>query len=396
MKKTIALFLVLALFALTGCERAGEKNERTVDTVRSFSQPYKIVIAAETGDTVYYMGSYDRVIKYVDKATGITGPLCGKPECKHNDETCNAYTGGLLRGLYTYNGRLYWMDNDPDDGEAVALFSVAPDGTDRRKVTSLSRDLYGTGSHSFTSFALGDGYLYYGVVSWAVENGEVNNYNYVRAIPLDPEEESFEIMRERATEFPDGITIQLYGDYLYIHTSDGDGGRFTLRRWNVNTREFEMLIDEPNASTTLNMWVTDDGVYFDRNGGDIYRYDLETGEYNKLFTEEVGRFAAIFMDNIVTGFELSNKGDSSYDFHVAIDDFEGNTLVDETYQFELGYAYYDDEHVLGRDENYAYYAMYDTGNDIVGYKTYYIAIIKVALDGSGAEVLCETTEERQL
>ena len=43
-------------------------------------------------------------IKYLDKATGICLPLCGKPECLHDNDTCNAYVPGMIDGWGSCRG----------------------------------------------------------------------------------------------------------------------------------------------------------------------------------------------------------------------------------------------------------------------------------------------------
>ncbi len=78
MKRTLAALIALTFLFLAGCGTSGtEETERGIDTARSFAHSYKVVQAAETEDTIYYIGEHDNFIKYVDKATGITGPCAG-------------------------------------------------------------------------------------------------------------------------------------------------------------------------------------------------------------------------------------------------------------------------------------------------------------------------------
>ena len=75
---------------------------------------------------------------YYDKATGEYGPLCAKPECLHNDSSCNAMIDGRAGTLSYADGRLYYKVSLDDlrRGEGVAMgscFSIALDGADRRK-----------------------------------------------------------------------------------------------------------------------------------------------------------------------------------------------------------------------------------------------------------------------
>ena len=399
MKKTIALFLVLALFTLTGCESAGEKKERTVDTARSFTRYYHFTWGAETEDTVYFMGDDDIFIKYVDKATGIAGPLCGKPECKHNDENCNAYTY-LSDCLIMGGDRLYWICDTQEDFTMRSLFSAALDGTDRREEARYSKDWFGKGYSTFPWYIYHDGYIYYGAQINVIENGEMNGYNYVCALPIDPDEEPFVILNEK-TAGDYNLTMQYYDGYLYIITNDRvenqetDRPRydFRIRRWNVETQETETLYEDLNSPYhwTMELWVTDEYVYFDREDySKIYRYDFKTGECGEFFDfEQIGLGLGI-ADNIVVGCDKVDGDTESYELRIRIKDFDGNILIDDTYSLKPEFTKFGTPMLLGRDENYVYCVIKGSEETDTGINRKYTGIIQVALDGSGAKVLCET------
>lgn len=425
MKRIITIFLALALLFLAGCDSPGAEEARTVDTARSFVHYYKAVLAAETADTIYYIGEFDTFIKYADKATGVTGFLCGRPDCKHNDENCNAYTA--VSGpdcLFTDAGRLYWVCDSIDDFKTCSLYSAAPDGTDRREELAIDRELLARNASSLAYFILHEGCLYYGVVEKVIENGEAVHYFYVRAFPLDPNEESFEILRERAeVDFdPKNLTMQFYGNSLYIITSDFSGPEdedgsalhdLRLLRWSAETRALETLYEDLGSPLTFTteLWVTDEGVYFDRHSRKspgawnvgIYKYDFETGECGFQFDIGVDGTNVGIADDLITGFTIDNSG-GIYDYHIVMKDFAGNILSDETYTFDLTdvclfYSPGVGTRFLGRDESYAYYAPYatydsdNTGESIQHNST---TIIQVALDGSGAKELCSFVEDHIL
>lgn len=420
MKKTILLTVALALLFLAGCGSSGTEEERGVDTARSFVHYYKIVLAAETEDTIYYIGDYDCFIKYVDKATGITGVLCGRPDCKHNDETCSAYTAVLgPYCLFTNDGRLYWVCDSVDNFKTCSLYSVALDGTGRREELAIDTELLGRNVGSYRNFAFQEGCLYYGVIEYEIENGETVYYNYVRAFPLDSKEEDFVILQEKSevNSGVDTLTMQFYGNSLYIITNNlsravvEDGPTlydFRLRRWNVETHELETLYEDLGSSLhfTSELWVTDEGVYFDRHSWKspgspvvgIYRYDFETGECGFQFDIGVDGTNVGIADDLITGFTINNSG-GVYDYHIVMKDFDGNILSDETYTFDLKdvYQFYSPgvgTRFLGRDESYAYYAPYGSHTDTdEGVQSHYTTVIQVALDGSGAKELCSFVED---
>lgn len=61
-----------------------------------------------------YYFQHDLMIYYIDKETGESTALCGKPDCDHtyseSDRSCNAYTNA--RFLTYYDGKLYYSNTD--------------------------------------------------------------------------------------------------------------------------------------------------------------------------------------------------------------------------------------------------------------------------------------------
>lgn len=422
MKRNILpLFALLIMVSLLGCVKPTQKEKRDFDSTRSFSHYYTSVRAAETPDTIYFLGDTNLYLKYVDKASGINGVFCGKPECRHQTKDCNAYLGLIVDALFVDSGRLYWISTEFDSRLKDFIYSMALDGTDRRQGAELPEDFIPSGTAAHRHYVLHDGWLYFGDVSEEIVDGEPILHNYVAAFPLDASQEPLVILRE---ETPEGgynnLSIQFYGGYLYILTNGrsalaGENESLyhcRLRRWETKTGELEMLYedDKSELNWTSELWVTDDGVIFNRNPtytqdvpleNRIYKYDFNSGECEYLFDNGLYGWAnmGLIADNLVTGYQLTNNDNGIYDFYVVLKDFKGNVLVDETYTLDIrdGYTHYGlfglshGIDFLGRDENYAYYSFYEpSGDDHVSY----ISIVAVALDGSGAKVLCTQTEDQ--
>lgn len=72
---------------------------------------------------VYY--SSDGISKYVK--------LCSKPDCRHSDNYCNAYTGS--NSIAYYDGYMYYVTIDQYD---YCLFRMNMDGTNHVKIKSIS------------------------------------------------------------------------------------------------------------------------------------------------------------------------------------------------------------------------------------------------------------------
>lgn len=404
------MFLTLTLSACGNGQTETVDSGREIDTTRSFFQGLTLTKAAETEDTIYFIGRYSDVIRYVDKATGISGPLCGRPDCLHNGEDCNAYTNSytVTGGLSVYEGRLYWVISQPGSGYLV--YSAALDGTDHREEAALGREL-SPNSNSNMSMALFDGYMFIACERSLIEDGEDVRYNYLCAIPLESEEEPFVILQEK-TDYNYTVAMQLYDGGLYIITDDICGSfedyvkleqsdrrcNFKIRRWDMEARALETVYEEEESVIydPAQLWVTDDCILFtnvsvEMDERQIYKYDFETGECGYLFSSGLeSTWGAIGVtDGIVSGYPTILNGGNN-EMHVVLKDFDGNVLINEIYELDLGDEFgvenFGQLDLLGRDEDHVYYSIYTP-------EIRYTAIVSVALDGSGARVMCAVTED---
>ena len=396
MKRTGILFLALSLLTLTAC-RVGKMNgDANFDSERGFIHMLRETCATE--DAFYYGDGH--LIYYVDRNTGISMPLCGKPECEHNNDTCNAYYPGALYNICNYNGRLYIIRS------GVKIYSCNYDGTNRQEVMTLSRDLIpicGLYGH----FQLHRGYLYYSGVGETVENGEAKYIYQICTFPLDSDGEGFMIFEGDAGSSLSTPVMQPYGDELYIllSTYDANGGAqhgFAVKRWDTQAKELEDLYESDNVlfNYVVDMWVMGEGIVFqgftdEEMETGVYKFDFESREVEKLFVAapaSTGIYARVGIGNhVVVGHTNTDENGA---FYILIKDFEGNALVEDAYTLDLPtnrYILY----FLGSDGTGAYFQATGSLQDQDG-NTYanYISIIAIPLDGSGAYVLSNMIIER--
>ena len=351
------------------------------DFDRRFSQIGSNVCSTE--NTVYfsYLMGVD-LIYFADKTTGICLPLCGKPECTHDGENCNAYIGRGLHGLTCYDGRLYWVGEDRFMGN-WHIFSMAYDGTDRR----MGRELSDWGSCLQAQFH--KGYLYRSYYAQEVVNGVAKDTLYVSAYPMEGDGEGIVILSEEIDY--QQLAIQAYGDALYI-AFEMENGTFALYRWSTRVGELETLFRETVPfNWNRQLWVTEDGVILDGSvptgpDGDpwasrennIYLFSFDSSKIELLYQywsgEEDG-MNVIFGDGAVIANWMPEPGR----LRVLVRDFGGQPLLDET--FEAGDWYYAPPvrngpmTGFGMDESYLYFFKY-------GEK-----FISVAWDGSEIKLL---------
>ena len=425
MKRTTALLLTpLLLLTLTGCDKK-EEIDTSLDSNRAFIHYESWEQVCETEDTVYFTGSSGQLVHYYEKATGVSGVLCGKAECEHSTaggSKCNAYIGSSSGDLCVYNNRLYWIDGWSN------ICSMALDGTDHRRDRTRDAELYSDHTGGSSSI-FHRGFAYTWVKNYTVRDGkEVVRLDFA-AIPLNPDEEPHMIFQEElsdiAVRYSSTIVMHAYGDNIYILTNavgtsheDDPEARpefydLQIRRCNVVTEELTTLYHDSQShiDETVEMWATDDGLLFsgfwDVEGeysDDIYKLDFESGELVKLFSiDHIPGFA----DNLIAesqydsekfnptnpwGFAFSPQDiERSGEWNVVIRSFDGDIILEDTYRLEGLYDML--LYFKGADDTYAYFFSETSYNDDeTNSMTTYMSIIGVALDGSGMEVLSSEEE----
>lgn len=419
MKRTIALLLTSALLlTFSGCGEKAE-TEASPDIDRVVSRYGGGEQVCETEDTVYFTGFGGHLIHYYEKATGVSGVLCGKAECEHSTATgskCNAYVNSA-DNLCVYNNRLYWI------GYRNTINSMALDGTDHRTERARDEELYATNTQGFSAL-FHRGYAYVYIKNCTVRDGKEVVRLDVAAIPLDPDEEPHMIFQEElsdlAVRYASYEVMQAYGDDIYILThraaaDQEDDGEITpdyydlqIRRYNTVTEELTTVFHDSRFPDhyVVEMWAMDDGIMFagsrwdsdDEYGSSVYKVDFESGEVTELFS--IDDSGVTIAENLLVsntydsqranptnpwGFVLAPQ-DSEWkiEWNLVLRNFDGDIILEDTYTHTGAYF---SPSFQGTDDTYAYY-LSDVSN---GDGNTYMTLIGVALDGSGIELLC--TEE---
>ncbi len=270
------------------------------DADLSFMQPFSTVRSSQgtvctTDDTVYVYDPKNYRILYVDKATGIWGPLCGKPECTHTSSSCNAYISSP-DALRVYDGMLYWC------GWRMKL-----DGTDRERGTwnnNLDK------IHNNPEAVIHRGYVYTAGGDHMYTSVGAKSRAVINVTAMDGSE-SFNLLTKPLPGEGASCMIRPVGNDLYIEIfsfffadeSDTDSEFYTVAefyRWSSKTRKAELLftIDGSDAAAIsisseaqAFLPVPGDGIYFSglkRKDGRVFpgafKYSFETGEITELFS----------------------------------------------------------------------------------------------------------------
>ena len=245
------------------------------------------------------MRNTPQFLYFTDIASGITLPLCNRPECSHTDSNCNAYLcNSTLHLLCIYDGKIYWLGEEQVETEsgAIAIYAnlmrMNLDGTGHETVLSLDdnirRNLFYNCSGPIVT--IHRGYLYigssYNDAAFPIEPHTAAVY----AISLDSGE-YFQIMSESRNCSGSIFSFKPVGNDLYIsinsyrridtETSDDTG---VFYRWNSKTRKGEFLYGEQAVDGTCQTYfgntmpfpVLGDGLYYS-----LYEYS-ENESINKL------------------------------------------------------------------------------------------------------------------
>ena len=326
-----------------------------------------------TEDTIYTCvedasGAY---IMYTDKTTGITLPLCGKPECLHNGNTCNAYVANNADGLSVYGGMLYWLEG------RSRIMRMNLDGTDRQIVVSSAGGAYGSSTINPT-FVFHRGYAYFARVQNIVKDGKAINAAVVNAQPIDGGE-YFTILDRPVYSLGLECLIKPVGNDLYImlysfdyedeENLDGVFDHIELYRWDSMTRQAEFITSITTSPDGLRVYnrsfhpVPEDGIYLqgrywiktedgisEKNGvvkycfssGGLEEVLWPVGEWNRSFSYPY------YVKDYIIVMSAVEVSPGNYERTPYMYDYDGN-LVFSKFIGEHGFSVF-----MGADDTFTY------------------------------------------
>ena len=96
-----------------------------------------------TEDGYYFLTQNMLHLYYFDYATKEAVIACAKPECKHKDNTCNAYmwsTPYIVDNIYYHNGYLYYMKYESGMSVLVRMDTAGNNREDIAKIMPSGQD----------------------------------------------------------------------------------------------------------------------------------------------------------------------------------------------------------------------------------------------------------------
>ena len=158
MKKSITLLLIVFLFLMTGCAKGPEgagavSGEAIAGTETAAPERFILTFSPEDRNPTlsrtnfvetaegYYcdfsvgnvFGGEQRIIFFCPRGEDTFYPLCSKPNCRHNDENCNAWDGTFFG---YFDGAIYSVQFNANSQLEVVRRSL--DGTDHQAVATVN------------------------------------------------------------------------------------------------------------------------------------------------------------------------------------------------------------------------------------------------------------------
>jgi len=129
MKKKLSIILT-ALILLTSCSHEVNINNDTTEKV-SFLRGSHFSVGNQ-----YLLKNMD-LLQYIDLTSGDMSwnPLCSKPNCRHDDDSCAAFMLRMVMNPFIYKDKLYyfmWYGNDV--GVEDGLYQADTDGTNQKLI----------------------------------------------------------------------------------------------------------------------------------------------------------------------------------------------------------------------------------------------------------------------
>ena len=377
-KRGIFLFMIISsvfTFALAACNRQGQLDDGalTEDTgyasmISDRSTIQFGSVCARSEKAIYFtekiddQSTYSRIM-YYEPTSGITGPLCDKPECTHENENCNAVFNWDIRAFAYYSGHLYfdldsYLEKNPEPGRAI--YCCEETGNNRRKLGHAGGEAILKSTGSFES-VFHRGRFWNGGSFYKIIDGTVYSGVTIEAYDLSsPEEE--QILLEK--EFPGkgqwagDVSYQLIEDKLYYMIASVDQTKeegssemyhLELGCLDLENGDAETFWIGPTDYIACAFWVTDEGILVSSGkDGRVFRYDNETGEL-RLWADlgELGGYShAAFSEDLVFCFKMDRTESA-----MCILNFSGEVLFNGSRPRE---DYEELRQILCSDQDYLY------------------------------------------
>ena len=292
------------------------------------SSSFRIAEMCETNEGYYFV--YSGMVYYMDKETGESTVLCGKPDCDHQFTEgggCNAQANTQM--LSYYNGKIYYNDSSSvlengswvDKGER--LYSMNLDGTEHDAVQNIDFVPRGDTNMYVNAPMVHRGNVYFcysGVLYTAALGDDIEN-----AIEIYGDE-----VKSDGSMIVDtnAVYYELWadGDIVYFMAKNvkQSNGTYkdTLFSYDPKTNKTEKIWQVPDKAdvgewdttgVSVTQWYISNGyIYFFLRGNDIWFTELSSGETSKLVDLDLEAGIAAFSNEYIAVIDKEYDGFMSF------------------------------------------------------------------------------------
>lgn len=294
------MFLMLAVFTcgiLTSCGTTELGYTSDININQS-----SVCVFQENADGYYIENN--GFIYYSDREEIKFQKLCDKIQCDHRDENCNAWlhpASGIQQGIYFYDGKFVFnFMEERGDTDYLVIATKEMDGSDTRELTSIELPSIG----GLSGMVFHRNWFLYNLSFYDMENEQTVTGMYV--LDLNHPKEAPRIALEEV------VADETKGESMFVYSCDEEIAYFTY-------------------------------------AGDMYRYNLESSELEKLPENYIGKKHQYLSKDVIYTMDLENnlyKVDTdSYEKTLIMKDDAvfGPCLSDGEYFYRSNYSYRDTE-----------------------------------------------------
>ena len=364
MKKLTLILICIFIFLLTGCQSEGALPDDKTPSVNSSNvgendpsndapnhnpanptyssagidttgfqkemnvqHPFRLSAVCKT-EVGYYFDN-EGLLYFLDRTTGNVTIVCGRPECSHTDNDCNAWVNTPM--LSFYQGKLYYVNADAKSDSMYTLYSVEPDGTNHTKIQRLQ--------HEFAPWrtVLGDPILTNGNLFFLEGDTQIYTVKLgedVSKAVLVFEDDMSHKLESKWQFWVDGSNV-----YAMNHILDDTGYNqdilYRLGATQSETREIWRSTEITKSVSDASWYITNGHLYYYFSGSDLWDIALETGDIKKMIAlaDTVKSATALFTDSYFI--LLDDQPDSKWGIQsgwreggkkITVYDYSGNLL----------------------------------------------------------------------
>lgn len=302
MKKKLFVFLFLILLIMGGCKNEEQLPEEEI--VFDFSGQFSLC-----KDGILYRCG---LLYITDYATGVTVPLCDKPNCAHKESgtnenpQCNAVFPGFINAAFLYHDKLYAFVLDGLNHTIVYMAESTGEG--RRKIAEADYILAG-------QLKFQDGKLYFSAQRESYqEDGSLRQEREAFIGSFDTNSQSFENMT--TPELGDINIIDItsreifFRKVTYLDDEKKDFSAEYIAK-NLETGEERNFFEgEDIVNHMVAYCIVETGIYYALDKGGTYEYWKKETDGDKVFIYSTDQFPVI--NTIINGEPLLEKDKSDF------------------------------------------------------------------------------------